>query len=358
MYDVDEADDLDAVASALEALIVGDQVVVVDDQGCGAVVTPAATTAAADVNFMVTEARGTIGLALSSQRCDALELELQRASGSQGPTSPRRLTISIDAVIGTTTGISAAERANTIRVAADTDSEPADLVSPGHIFPTRTERAGVFSRRELPEAALDLARSATGGVAATYCVILDDSGEVAGGSELISFARAHGLQVVGIGDVVAFREAREQRLKWGTRERIITAHGTFSQIEFVDPVCGDRHLALVRGESRGRDDVPVSLHAARPIADLVESLDIRGGDGLTAAMRQFARRETGVLVYYNQGRRTSQASLDLASQMIKQLGPRSIRLLDGAEDLATPFRERGVSVRSGPAAAVATPAAA
>lgn len=334
-----------AAELALAELAGARPIVAIDDSGTGAVVAVASTTTAEDVNFMTRKARGTVGVALSAERCDHLGLELQ--VGPNGRTSGHRLTVSVDARVGTTTGISAEERANTIRVLADCAAGPDDLVRPGHMFPTRTENGGVFSERKLPEAALDLSRLACGGVGASFCVVLDGEGEVARGPALSQFAARQGIRSVHVGDLVAYRDAHEQRLLSSARERIVTAHGNFTGIRFRDSVSGEQHLTLIRGDVEGREDVPVLLHAANPTEDLLESLNINGGRRITAALRRFAREKNGILVYHHGRDELERTEMDAVSQILKHLAPRSVSLLEAEQHTAEGLRARGVVTSEG-----------
>lgn len=331
-----------AVDSAVDSVRAGRMAVVIDDDGAGVLVQAAASITAEDVVAMVAGG-GVLSIALTASRCAELELEPQGTVG--GNRSGHRMAVSIDALEGTTTGISAEQRANTVRVAADPDCRPADLVRPGHVLPIVANDDGVLGRRGQAEAAVDLARLASGpGAPAAVCALLDEHGRVAGAPFARELAERSGLPVVELTDIASVRWQRERPLRIVGRERLVTHHGDFAAVNFLDTISAETHMALVRGAVEGRERVPVWLHRASPGDDLLAGLARDRVDSLALALRRFARAEMGVVVYLAHRSPTDPQGLDIARQVLGDLGPASVVILNPEPALEQGLADRGVIV--------------
>lgn len=238
-----------AIASRVEAIAEelrrGRMVLVRDEseERSGSLVIGAEKVDSAAVNFMAREARGLICLALNSERCQALELDLIPARNQALGSKP--FTTSIEARDGVTTGISAEDRARTMRVAVDPGSGPSDLVRPGHVFPLLASEGGVLVRAEVTEAAVDLATLAGLSPAAAICEVIADDGHLATGQGLLDFAAVHGLETIDVGDVVAYRAERDRVVERVTETTLATDHGRFDVIGYRS-FDGRMHWALTR----------------------------------------------------------------------------------------------------------------
>jgi 3,4-dihydroxy 2-butanone 4-phosphate synthase / GTP cyclohydrolase II len=323
-----------SVEAAIAAIGRGEIVVLQDDDGVGHLVRDARGTSGEDVVAMVSDG-GIFSLVLAASRADELRLE-QRSHGS------RRIAASVDAREGTTTGISADERANTARVAADPATVASDLVVPGHVPPLIADDAGVFALRGAPEAALDLVRAAGGSGAAATSAILAADGSVAEPARVLALAAGRGLVATTITAVAARRIAAEHPLKAVRHERLMTDRGPFAAVTFEHAATGESHLALVRGSAEGRTEVPLAVHTSSPAADLLAALAPTGQAGLAQALRRFARVEAGILVHLGERPASDPYALDLVAAVVAELAPASVLPLD--ESLARPLGERGIEV--------------
>src|ERR671936_810987 len=207
------------------------------------------------INFMAKEGRGLICLALTPARCDELGLDLMAAK-NESPFETA-FTVSTDARDGDTTGISAADRARTIQVAIDPRSAPRDLVQPGHIFPLKAKSGGVLERRGQTEAAVDLARLAGLNPAGVICEVMNDDGTMARVPDLERYCARHGLKMITVADLIAYRRRHEKLVERTTSVRLPTAYGEFTDVTFREQLTGKHHLALVKGEVEGARDVLV-----------------------------------------------------------------------------------------------------
>jgi 3,4-dihydroxy 2-butanone 4-phosphate synthase/GTP cyclohydrolase II len=292
------------LASALEALKNGKMVILVDDEDReneGDLVMPAELVTPESVNFMATHARGLICLALEGARIDQLGLPMMTPSNR----SPRQtaFTISIEAREGVTTGISAHDRARTIRVAADPTTGQGDLVSPGHVFPLKAVEGGTLVRAGHTEGSIDLVRMAGLKPSAVICEIMKDDGTMARLPDLRVFAEKHGLPVVSIKDVIAARMEKETLIEEVAKTRLPSEFGgEFTLHAFKSLIDGTEHLALVRGpkddpKGRLRDGALVRVHSECLTGDALGSMRCDCGAQLQAALKQIAEHGNGVLVY-------------------------------------------------------------
>jgi 3,4-dihydroxy 2-butanone 4-phosphate synthase / GTP cyclohydrolase II len=246
------------------------------------------------INFMATHGRGLICLALSEERCRQLNLPLM-VSDNRSPYGTN-FTISIEAASGVTTGISAADRARTVRAAAAKDAKPQDLVQPGHVFPLQARNGGVLVRAGQTEGSVDLARLARLEPAAVICEILKDDGEMARLPDLTEFAVKHGLKIGTIADLIQYRYQTEKLVERVSERTIQTVYGPFRLVGYLDKSAGQAHLAIVRGEIRSDQDTLVRVH---DLASVLEFLDIDPQPhtyGVHQAMRLVAQAERGVIV--------------------------------------------------------------
>ena len=296
---------LDTIPGAVRDIAEGRLVIVADDEDReneGDLVCAAERVTPELVNFMTKRGRGLICVALTSERADALDLPLmtERNSDPQGTA----FTVSVDAHrrFGVTTGISAQDRAATIRVLADPAAAPGDLRRPGHIFPLRARRGGVLRRVGQTEAAVDLARLAGLAPAGVICEILNEDGTMARRRELRVMAREHNLKFVTVEQLVAHRLLRERLVTREAEGPLRTRWGSFHAIAYRTEIDDRVHLALVKGRVAERDGVLVRMHAENPLAEAFGSLDEPGRDDLAASLARIEREGRGVVVYLRRNR--------------------------------------------------------
>ena len=293
---------INAIEAALEDIRSGKMVILVDDEDrenegdltmAAEMVTPEA------INFMAKEGRGLICLSLTEQRADELELPLmvQENSSSFGTA----FTVSIEARRGVTTGISAADRAQTIQVAIDESMSARDLARPGHVFPLRAKRGGVLVRAGQTEGSVDLARLAGLKPAGVICEIMNDDGTMARMPELREFAVKHKLKIVTVADLVAYRMRKELLVRRAAETVLPTPFGgDFRAIAYENDVDRQNHLALVKGEIDPEQPVLVRVHSECLTGDVFGSQRCDCGDQLHAAMSQIADAGCGVILYMRQ----------------------------------------------------------
>jgi len=258
----------------------------------GQFATPAA------VNFMITHGRGLVCLALTEDRCEQLGLT-QMVRKNEAPLATA-FTEAIEAREGTTTGISAPDRSRTIMVAIDPDSGPSDLVKPGHVFPLRAKPGGVLERAGHTEAAVDLARMAGLIPAGVICEIMNDDGTMARVDDLVGYAQGHGLCMITITDLIEHRRRTERLIERGAAVRLPTRYGEFTAVGYSALIDGKHHMALVKGDVAGKENVLVRVHSECLTGDVFGSLRCDCGDQLDAAMRMIADQGEGVLLYIAQ----------------------------------------------------------
>jgi 3,4-dihydroxy 2-butanone 4-phosphate synthase / GTP cyclohydrolase II len=307
------------VEDALEDIRRGRMVVVCDDESrenegdltmAAQFVTPDA------VNFMAKEGRGLICLALTPERCEELELDLMAAKNES--SFQTAFTVSIEAREGVSTGISAADRARTMQVAIDPRSGPRDLVQPGHVFPLKARRGGVLERAGQTEAAVDLARLAGLRPAGVICEVLNEDGTMARVPDLIPYCRRHGLKMIGIADLIAYRRRTDKLVERVVATRLPTSFGDLSAVGYRSLVDGKHHVAMVKGEVAGARDVLVRVHSECLTGDVFHSLRCDCGDQLASALAAIEREGQGVLLYLSREDRGI-GLLDLDAHI--ELGP-------------------------------------
>ncbi len=211
------------------------------------------------INFMAKEGRGLICLALSSSRCDDLGLDLMAAKNES--SFQTAFTVSIEARSGVTTGISAHDRARTIQVAVDEATTPHDLVQPGHVFPLKAKPGGVLERAGQTEAAVDLTRLAGLEPAGVICEVMNDDGTMGRVPDLVSFCAAHGLKMITVADLIAYRRRHDKLIERVVETRLPTEFGDFDVVAFRSLTDDKHHVALVKSDVRGRPNVLVSVHS-------------------------------------------------------------------------------------------------
>jgi 3,4-dihydroxy 2-butanone 4-phosphate synthase / GTP cyclohydrolase II len=286
------------IEDAIAAVGRGEMVVVVDDanrENEGDLIMAAEHVTAEHMAFIVRHTSGVVCMSLTGERLDQLEVPLMVEANTDAKGTA--FTVSVDARHGTTTGISAADRAATVRALVDPQTRPGDLARPGHIFPLRCAEGGVLKRAGHTEAAVDLATLAGLTPAGVLCEIVRDDGSMARLPDLAEFAATHGLHLISIADLIAHRRRHERLVHRIVEASIPTPFGPFTAIGYTSEMDGHQHLALVRGEPYGKQDVLVRMHSECLTGDVFASLRCDCGTQLHDAMRQIAEAGEGVIVY-------------------------------------------------------------
>jgi 3,4-dihydroxy 2-butanone 4-phosphate synthase / GTP cyclohydrolase II len=289
------------VEEAIEHIRQGKLVVVVDaadreNEGDLTIAAQFATPEA--INFMATHGRGLICLCLTEDRCD--ELRLRPMTDRNETPFGTAFTISIEAREGITTGISAHDRSRTIQVAIDPSKSAGDLVQPGHVFPLRARPGGVLQRAGQTEAAVDLARLAGLNPAGVVCEVMNEDGTMARVPDLIRYCGRHGLKMITVADLIEYRRRTEKLVERTTTVRLPTTYGDFTAVAFRETLTGKTHVALVKGDVDGIQNVLVRVHSECLTGDVFHSLRCDCGEQLDQALRQIAAEERGVLLYMAQ----------------------------------------------------------
>jgi 3,4-dihydroxy 2-butanone 4-phosphate synthase / GTP cyclohydrolase II len=289
------------VAEAIADIKAGRMVVVVDSpdrENEGDLVIAADHVTPDAINFMAKNARGLICLALEETRCDELGL-YPMTSHNEAPLRTA-FTVSVEARTGVSTGISAADRAHTIKVAIDPATKAGDLVQPGHVFPLRARGYGVLERMGQTEASVDLARLAGLTPAGVICEIMNDDGTMARVPDLVEYCARHGLKMITVAELVAYRRRTERLVERIAIADMPTKFGQFAAFGYRSLIDGQQHVALVCGEVAGKENVLVRVHSECLTGDVFGSFRCDCGEQLERALSQIAQEGSGVLLYLAQ----------------------------------------------------------
>ena len=293
--------DISTVEEALEDIKAGKMIVVIDDEtreNEGDIIMAAEMVDAEAVNFIAKHARGLICVALTGERLDRLLLGMMVQENTAKMSTP--FTISVDAIHGTTTGISAFDRATTIRALVDERTQPDDLARPGHIFPLRAARGGVLRRAGHTEAAVDLSRMAGLNPAGVLCEILAEDGTMARGPELTVFSRQWGLKMITVFDLIEYRRRKEKLVRREAEADLPTRYGNFRLIAYEGTVDGSESVALIKGEPWKDESALVRVHSQCLTGDVFGSRRCDCGDQLSSALEQICEEGSGVFLYIQQ----------------------------------------------------------
>lgn len=379
-YSTDNREDLslDPVEQAIRDIAAGRPVVVVDDEDReneGDLVIAAEKATPEIVAFMMSECRGLICAPMEGEALDRLQLPQMVDHNTESMKTAFTVSVDASAAHGVSTGISAADRATTLRLLADGHADAGDFVRPGHIFPLRAKPGGVLVRNGHTEAAVDLARLAGLAPAGAIVEIAGEDGVMLRLPELVPFARKHGLTIISIEDLIAYRRSSEPTVRREAEVHLPTSFGEFTAYGYRSTVDGVEHVALVHGEIGDGEDVLVRVHSECLTGDIFHSLRCDCGPQLQASMEAITAAGRGVVVYLRghegrgigllsklrayelqeQGRDTLDANLELGlpadardyaagAQILENLGVRSLRLMTNNPEKTTALVRHGLKV--------------
>lgn len=325
---------LNSTEEIIQDIKAGKMVILMDDEDReneGDIVMAATHVTPADINFMITHARGLVCLTLSEARCRQLELPLM--SDKNGAKFSTNFTLSIEAAEGVSTGISAADRARTIAAAVAPFAKPADIVQPGHIFPIMAKKGGVLHRAGHTEAGCDLARLAGLEPAAVICEIIKEDGEMARRDDLEIFAQKHGLKIGTIADLIHYRMTNEQTVELIDSQPFASEFGQFTLHRFREYGAASVHVALVKGDPKAGVST-VRVHALNPLKDLFAATHSKHSWDIRSALAQIAQSEQGVLVWIDNAQ-----AVDVSGALDKLTAHNSVH------ETAEPYRSIGVGAQ-------------
>lgn len=364
------------VENAIRKFQSGKGVLLVDDEGReneGDIIFPASTASAKDIALMIRECSGIICLCLTVEKSEQLGLyQMVSRNTSKNHTA---FTISIEAKEGITTGVSAADRLQTIRTAIHPNAQPKDLSHPGHVFPLTAKKNGVLERRGHTEGSIDLARLAGFDDSAILCELTNEDGTMARLPEVLAFADKHDMSVVSIDDIVKYRTlVNDGIVQKGERAKLPTRFGYFETVAFKDEQTGLEHLAILKGKWNKEEPVLVRLHSSCVTGDIFGSHRCDCGEQLQESLRMIEAKGVGVVIYLNQegrgiglcnkihayklqdeGMDTVEANIALGFKpdereygtgacILKELGIKKIHLMTNNPEKAMALREYGVDV--------------
>lgn len=331
----------DSIESAIADIASGKMVIVTDDEAReneGDLVMAASKVSPQAINQMILHARGLICVPMHSEQLRALDIHLMASENRESHKTD--FTVSVDAAEGITTGISAYDRAETIRILGDANSEPDMLVRPGHVFPLRAKPGGVLQRAGHTEAAVDLAKLAGLNPSGVICEILKEDGTLARLPDMVQFKEKHGLKLISIADLIEYRHTREKLVRHLSTQPFESEFGRFNLHIFKSTLDNRHHLAFSMGQL---DECPTLVRVQREnrLGDIFRSTRLNGYHALKTAMQTIAKAKHGVLLYIEQppGDHPANQSEEIGprrdygigAQILVELGLKQIRLMSGSQ---------------------------